>query len=420
MKRPLLPAIAIACFASGFAAERSSAAELRLSLETPRDAQSVAEADGQAFIAGRALVVEPKAEQFDLVVVIDTSRSTAAPSGADVDGDGFLGSNAKGRRLDGTCDDWGDTVMAAQILATRTLLSQLDPGTTRVGIVTFSGDEDPRTPDAVRLAPMTRDYAHLGDVLDYLLGHRPRGKTNIAEAVQVASSELLGSEDARSRPRAGATRVVLLMTDGQPTLPSNRDEARIAVFDAARSAAEAGVRVDTFAIGHEANEDPSVPRALARQTGGVFTAVFSPSELVAHFEKMRLTRLARVDVRNRTAGKDAQHVVLEPDGEFAALVELVDGENIIEIAGRASDGSTARTTRIVHQVRGGRTPALSPRLAKWRTRVLENQLELVRTKRIDLETAQGEEVLEDLAREMEQARKERARAISVSVPPQPK
>jgi len=416
MKRPFLHAVALACLASSVGAVRSFAAELRLSLETPREEQSVAEADGQAFIAGRALVVEPKAEQFDLVVVIDTSRSTAAPSGADVDGDGFIGASRKGRRLDGTCDDWGDTVMAAQILATRTLLSQLDPGTTRVGIVTFSGDEDPKTPDAVRLAPMTRDYAHLGDVLDYLLGHRPRGKTNIAEAVTTAASELLGEKGSRSRARSGATRVVLLMTDGQPTLPDNRDEARVAAFEAADQVAASGVRVDSFAIGFEANEDPSVPKALSRQTGGIFTAVFSPAELVAHFEKIRLTRLATVNVRNRTTAQDADHVVLEPDGGFAALVPLVDGENIIEIAGRASDGSAARTTRVVHQVKGGHTPALSPRLAKWRTRVLENQLALVRTKRIELETAHGDEVLDQLAREMEQARRERERAVTVSVP----
>jgi len=416
MNRSFLPAIAIAGLTWFAPGSQSWAAELRLSLETPREAQSIADSDGEAFVAGRALVVEPRAEQFDLVVVIDTSRSTAAPSGADVDGDGYLGASRQGRRFDGTCDDWGDTVLAAQILATRTLLSQLDPGTTRVGIVTFSGDEDPSTPDAVRLAPMTRDYAHLGDVLDYLLGHRPRGKTNIAEAVTTAASELLGSPGARSRARDGATRIVLLMTDGQPTLPQNRGEARGAALVAAQEAADAGVRVDSFAIGIEANEDPSVPKALADQTGGVFTAVFTPSELVAHFEKMRLTRLARVDVRNRTTRQDASHVVLEPDGGFAALVPLADGENIIEIAGRASDGSTARTTRVVHQIRGGQTPALSPRLAKWRTRVLENQLELVRGRRLELETEHGGEVLEQLAREMEQARRERARALSVHVP----
>jgi hypothetical protein len=350
-----------------------AALDLRVTLFTPLEGALLASSDDRVFVAGRAVTFAPQAERFDLVVVLDTSRSTAAPAGADIDGDGWLGAGRGGRWIDATSDDWGDTVLAAQIYAVRTLLSQLDPQTTRMGIVTFSGDGKPETPDAIRLAPLTHDFTQISRALDYLLTHRPRGYTHIAEGLDAAVGELLG--EGRSRARDGATPVVLLLTDGQPTLPFRTLDENVAhTVAAGRLAAERGIRIDTFPIGEQANQDVRVMGTLAAVSGGRFTPVLQPADLMATFENIQITGLRALRVRNATTSSEAEAVMLEADGRFCAMLSLADGENLLEV--EATDAAGRSTTREVRVRRGegGRPPVLSPRLAKWETRLLENRL----------------------------------------------
>jgi hypothetical protein len=252
-------------------------------------------------------------------------------------------------------------------------MSQLDARTTRVGIVTFSGDGKPETPDAIRLAPLTGDFAQIARALDYLLLHRPMGKTHIAAGLEAAASELLG--EGRSRPRDGATPVILLLTDGQPTLPLGSFDADIDhTIGVGRKLAERGIRIDTFPIGEQANQDVRVTGTLAAVSGGRFTPVVQPADLMATFENIQITGLAMLAVRNLSTGGEAEVVTLEADGRFAAMLPLADGENLIEV--EATDTAGRSTTRRVRVERGpgGRPPVLSPRLAKWQTRLLETRL----------------------------------------------
>lgn len=356
-------------------AESSSdvALGLRVTLFTPLEGALLAGDDDRLFVAGRAVTFAPQAEHFDLVVVLDTSRSTSAPAGADVDGDGWLGSDRGGRWIDVTTDDWGDTVLAAQIYAVRTLISQLDPRTTRVGIVTFSGDGKPETPDAIRLAPLTHEFAQIAKALDYLLVHRPMGKTHIAAGLEAAAGELLG--EGRSRPREAATPVILLLTDGQPTLPFGSLDADVEhTIGVGRRLAERGIRIDTFPIGEQANQDVRVTGTLSAVSGGRFTPVVQPADLLATFENIQIAGLATLEVRNLSTGDAAEAVLLEADGRFAAMLPLADGENLIEVQATDAAGRSATHSVRVARGPGGRPPVLSPRLAKWQTRLLETRL----------------------------------------------
>src|SRR5262245_39609006 len=109
--------------------------DLRIRIEQPDVSSPVADGDGTAFIAGRAVGFLGRSERFDVVIAIDTSRSTAAPAGVDVDRDGTCGVAATGRFSDRMSSDPGDSVLAAQVAAARTLLAQIDPELSRVALV---------------------------------------------------------------------------------------------------------------------------------------------------------------------------------------------------------------------------------------------------------------------------------------------
>jgi hypothetical protein len=376
----------------------------------------IAAADGKALLIGQALAYQARSEHFDLLVAIDISQSAGAPTGGDVDGDGSVGTMRGGYRLFGGSDDAGDSVLAAQLLATRTLVSQLDPATTRVGLVAFAGDDDPRSRDAIPVLPLTSDFKLVGKALDYLRRQTPQGRTNIAAAIDTGVQELLGAGRARSRLRDDATRVLLLMTDGQPTLPYPGDveSNRRWTLDAGRRAQLADVRIDSFAIGVDANQQPSVLESLSAATGGRFTAVLQPAELVSHFEHMRVTSIEEVAVRNRTTGTPAEQLLVESDGRFAAVVDLKEGENVVELTARETGGNTAVRLLMLSLAREGKPPTLYPRWAQARTRMLENELASMREKNIELEAQAAREIREWMRQEAAEAR-ERARSLQIRV-----
>ncbi len=390
MKNGLAVAALVAGIALPARAETPlEAPRARLAIETPRDGDLLAASESTVFVAGRALYGERSADLFDLAIVLDLSKSTDAPCGIDLDEDGYVGTAPQGVFSDGASDDFGDSVLAAEIAAAHALLDQLDPRTTRVSLIAFSGDSDPRTPDARTLVPLGTDYGAAHQALDELLKDWPTGRTNIAAALNLATAELIGTSSAQSRPRPDAVRVILLMTDGQPTLPvpfepeQNVERARVA----ARLAVRAGIRIDTFAIGQEANQDVTTTASLAALSGGRFTPVLQPSELVATFEQLRLADVRAVDVRNLTTGASAEEVLIETDGRFAALVPLADGENQLEVSAQLDDGRLSRRLRVL------RTPDQHPAIleARWvqqRTRLLEQRLHSLRRRELTIEMEQ--------------------------------
>ncbi len=387
-------------------------------VETPESGAKIDSDQALAFVSGRALRLadgNPSSwlQAFEVLIVIDTSASTRAPSGADVDGDGRLGRMPFAqwlpflpRFISLESDDLGDSILAAEVAAARTLLSQLEPDTSRVGIVAFAGDDYSEEPDAFTVVPLTDDYAQVEDALDRLLEMGSAGMTNIPNAIDVAVAELSTFSRRSSDPEYRSRRVVLFMTDGQPTLPvPNRpsENARRALEAAERAALET-VRLHAFGISPESTEQPEVLEALAHLTGGTYTAVRHPRDLVATFSDIRLAEIAEIEIVNRTNHVPAEFTHLAADGSFSGVVELTEGVNQVDVRALSSDGLEAMQTIDVHLLSGAGRQRLTSRLLERRRRLLENRLDEL-----------GEEFRDALAAQMERERAERRREKQLEV-----
>lgn len=305
---------------------RALAVALLIALEVPAAGSTVGGADGLAFVAGRA--TDAATKQLDILLVLDTSESTREPSGADIDGDGK--SEADG--IFGGADP-GDSILAAELAACRALLDQLNPRSTRVGVVAFAGDGNPTTPDARTAAPLTFEYDKVRAELDAIRTVGPKGRTNMVSAINLATIELLGTPSASSSKREGARRVMVFLTDGPPTLPvenSLTQNAKMVIQQAERTA-KFDIRVDTFAFGKEALADPVVMVEMARVTNGVYTPVADLAALGSALAKANFSGVEELAIRNRTTEQPAAKLLRRPDGFFAALVPVRAGANTIEV-----------------------------------------------------------------------------------------
>ncbi|MFI5317112.1 MAG: VWA domain-containing protein [Myxococcota bacterium] len=389
--------------------------ELRLTLDAPTNGAVIGDPTGMAFVSGQALALFGEYQTFDIIFVIDTSDSTAEPSGADIDGNGVIGERrgAKylgvlGRILPLPNDDAGDSVLAAEIAGCRVLLSQLDPRTTRVGVVAFAGDSDALTPDAYTEVPLTTDYVKVGRGLDAIFRRGPAGMTNMVSAVNLATIELLGTQSAYSTKRDGARRVIMFLTDGQPTLPLENSElqnAKMAIQQAVR-AAKFDIRIDTFAIGPDALSEPVVVVEMARVSNGVFTPVRNPKDLRAVFEDVSFSSIERLEIRNKTTGKMADYVVPNPDGSFSALLPMNEGVNVLEAYARSSDGTEGRREVSVTYLAGASAQELSPRMLGQRNRLLENRLLDLQRRNVEIQAEANEDTRKALKVEIEKERKQ--------------
>lgn len=393
-------------------------ARLELSIDSPEPGAVVGDPGGFAFLAGKALAHFGEFQTFDILFVIDVSESTSAPSGADIDGDGKIGQRRGGQTpilgvfgkiFQFSSTDMDDIVLAAEVAAVHTLLQQLDARTTRVGVVSFSGDTDPFTPDATVWVPLTTEYNRIRKGLKEILGDGPFGRTNMVAGVQMGTIELIGSQSAFSRRRDGARRIMIFLTDGQPTLPlegSHNQNARMAIQQAKR-AAKAGVRIDTYAITEEALSRPVVTVEMAEVTQGVFTPVRHPKDLVAVFEDVNFSEIEELTIRNRTTNQPASYTMQNADGTFSALVPMREGMNMVEVYARSTDGTEARRRIPLKFLKGAGTQPLDARQLAQRNRLLENRLLDLRRRSMEIQTERDENVREEL---QEQIARERAAA----------
>jgi hypothetical protein len=377
-------------------------------------------------VAGRARAVAGDLRGFDVVLVIDTSLSTIEPTGADVNGNGIIGSpylGPVGSLFDAAGDDPGDSILAAEVAAARRLLHQLDRRSTRVGLVTFAGEFEPvparflfpgSPPPATTREPLTHEFGRIERALDELLESTPSGVTHMAAGVDQASRELLGKKGARSKPDPNSEKVVLFLTDGQPTLPygpgKDADNVR-AVLEAADRAREHGIRVHTFAIGPEALAGPIATVELAARTQGFFIPVREPGDLVDVVEAVHFPDLQDVVVRSATTGEAARPFHTDAKGSFSGLVAGKAGENRIEIIARADDGTAARREIAVRLDPTAPPIAIPEELADERNALLEVCLAEMRDQRLAAEREQAERVRQELLVEIEREReKARTRA----------
>lgn len=420
MRAWLAAAVALWIAAPAAAADRS---DLLLTIDTPASGSVVGDAQGLTLLSGKALALHGDFQTFDIMFVIDTSHSTAAPSGADIDGDGKVGQRGGdglgsifGKILPLPSSDKGDSILAAEVAALRTLLDQLDPRTTRVGVVAFAGDDDPMTADAWVDVPLTTDFKKIGRALDDVYSRGPQGMTNMMDAIKLATIELIGTSTAFSTRRENSRRIILFMTDGHPTLPlqnAQLQNARMAIDQALR-ARKFDVRIDTYALGEEALSEPVVVVEMAGVTGGVFTPVRRPADLRAVFEQVDFSDIEELAIRNTTTGKGPVQLSQNADGSFSALMKLAEGRNLLEVRARATDGSRGRRQVVVNYTPGADAQVLNASQLAQKNRLLENRLRELRRKNVEIQMEHDEQVRRQLEIEIAEERdKARAKADEV-------
>jgi len=389
-----------------------TSSELLVEVEYPKEGAIVGEAAG-VFVAGRALAVMGEFQRFDVLLVLDTSGSTSEMTGADINGNGIVGQGGLRGLFSPT--DPGDSILAAEVAAARQMLRGLDPRSTRVGLVTFAGDPPgqggmfSRGPRKAALTeePLTSDYARIDRALDDVLDRGPNGMTNMAEGLDLAWVEITGLRGSLSEPDPDSEKVILFFTDGQPTLPYEpffeSDNVR-AVLRAADRAKRMKVKVHSFAIGPEALDGPVAAVEMASRTGGYFTPVRHPADLVEVIENVSLANIDQVTVENLTNGEAASGLLTNADGSFSALVPVEVGHNRIRVTARAHDGLEATTEVTLDYAPGVETVMLPRELMSQRNRLLEQRLVELKRGRIAAEQEVADVARKDLLLEIERER----------------
>jgi len=391
---------------------------LELEIEYPPDGAEVSSTVCGSFVAGRAQATRGAPRSFDVMLVIDTSRSTADPSGTDVNGNGEVGHSrlgGLGAVFGAGISDPGDSILAAEIAAARQVLLGLDPRTTRVGLVAFAGEamgdgsRYSRRRPAFTVEGLTRDYDRVQHGLDDLLASDPEGNTHMAAGVDQATIELLGLRGSYSQTDPNSEKVMFFFTDGQPTLPygpgAEADNVR-AVLRAANRANRGFIKIHSFAIGPDALEGPIAAVEMASRTRGYFTPVRNPGDLVDIVEDVNFAEIQEVTLENAGTHKQAEPFRVTADGSWAGFVQLDPGANAIRAAAVSEDGQSKTSEIHVTHVDGEAAPADLPvELVVQRNRLLEDCLLIAKQLRLDRERERNEEIRRALRLEIERERR---------------
>ena len=356
-------------------------------IESPRPGDRVENRVDQAPIRGTATASGERPSEFDVMIVMDVSGSTADASNVDVDGDGEIGVNPSTELLppgiypEGTrSTDPDDSILEAEAQAARALVKGLDARRVRVGLITFAGDPDPATgqrrsfdqQDAWLEVPLTNDVNQVLQAIEGVLARGPNGATNFAAGVRLGVRELAGLPGARSQPRHDAKKVMLFLTDGSPSFPiglaSVSDPGDIeAAINAASLAKTAGIAINTYALGPMALGSPVAVTEMARVSLGTYTPVRKPGDIIALLQGVSFANIEDVVLANLTTGELSTDVRLSPDGSFSGFVPVREGKNQVRITALASDGA-----------RGTATIELTFARSQLTTREMATELERIR------------------------------------------
>ena len=336
------------------------AAEPKVQILSPVDGTRITQDKNSIFVSGKVARETGRSSNVDIFLVIDVSGSTAMYAGADLgdadqppESSGFsapqiiIGGMSVGKP---PLRNPRNSILASEVAAARRLLLQLNAETTRVGVLTFSEG-------AKLLQPLTQDFDQVRRALSDILRTGPYGGTNMVEGIRMATTELFGL--GTSAKRADAVKVQFLLTDGFPSLPigggkkATPEDSDLAI-NAARLAGRAGIKVHVFALGEEALTYPRAALGIARESGGTYTPVVRPVDVLAVLDNISVVGVDFVQIVNQTTGQKATHLRLAADGFFTSAVPVVEGRNQIEVLARASDGSNGRATITVDYQSGAR------------------------------------------------------------------
>lgn len=377
----------------------AQSAEPAIHILSPQNGSRITQDQNAIFVSGKVARDAGRSENVDIFLVIDISGSTALYAGADL-GDAdqppersgfsapqiFIG----GMSIGGPpLHNPRNSILAAEIAAARRLLLQLNDKTTRVGVLTFSEN-------AKLLQPLTQDFEQVRRVLSDILRAGPYGGTNMVEGIRMATTELFGL--GTSTKRINAIKVQFLLTDGFPSLPigggkrSTPEDTDLAI-NAARLAGKAAIKIHVFALGEEALSYPRAAIGIARASGGTYTPVIRPADVLAVLENISVVGVDYVQVVNQTTGQKASHLRLAADGFFSSAVPVIEGRNQIEVLARASDGTNAHDTITIDYQPGNK-------------KSLELEVFLEKEKKLQLEVDRLGKSSADIQREIERNRQD--------------
>jgi Mg-chelatase subunit ChlD len=297
--------------------------------------QSGAAVEGTPWVTVTGRARGPRVEstsKFDVMLVLDTSGSTAAPSRGVLGSVGWGGIGGGVVRLPRGMVR--DSILGAEVTAALNFLAQVDGVRTRVGVVTFS--EGHGGANALVVQPLTFDLQAVRSALSGVLARGSDGGTDMAAGLRLAVKELLSLDGATSPARPDARKVTLLLTDGYPTLPFGRGGGMEPgdldiTLNAARLAAKGGILVHTFCLGPEALGKPAACTEIARITGGRHHLIETPADIVEILPRTPIARVELLAVRNATTNQMARSLTVGPDGQFTAEVPLAPGENRVVV-----------------------------------------------------------------------------------------
>lgn len=357
-------------------------AEPMVRITSPKDGSHINQDKDIVLVTGKVSTKGVSIPNVDLFFVLDVSASTAHYAGVEFSdkdlpttlGRGRFGgfhTGVFGGALGGgrpVMMDMRSSILAAEIAASGRLLSQLNSKTTRVGLITF-GER------ASLLQPLTHDFKRVEESLAEVFLSGPHGGTHMVGGIRLGIRELSGL--GRSMRRKNTIKVQMLLTDGFPTLPIGRGkEATEAdtelAINAARIAKKTAIKIHVFALGEDALSSPRAAVGIAGMSGGIFTPVVRPADILAVLEKVSVIGVDTVEVFNETTGKRASQIRLASDGFFSSALPMVEGVNRINVRARVSGGGIGKdSVSVVYEPTKKRSLGIEVFMEKERSLSLE-------------------------------------------------
>src|SRR5215467_13358809 len=292
-------------------------AELTVQIRSPKDGSQITQEQAYVLVGGKTAVETGGSGSVDIFLVLDVSGSTAQYSGAEFAEFSQL-PNRYVHLGPGKCPgiakpgsfNLRNSILSAEIVAGRRLLGQLNSETTRIGVITFGEEVWLRQ-------PLTHDFEQVRSALESIYKRGPYGGTNMVDAIRVATDELLGK--GKSEKYLDSIKTLLLLTDGFPTRPIGDCSSADAdsAINAAQLAGKAGINIHVFALGEEALSNPRAAVGIAKESGGTYTAVTRPADVLAVVDKISAVGVDSIQVINETIQQKALQSRLAVDGFFA-------------------------------------------------------------------------------------------------------
>ena len=349
-------------------------------------------------VSGIAKQEDRPSDALDIMFALDKSGSVTRMEGGEVsEPDGFLGL-PQGAPLN---------IYQAQIKACLGFIRRISNSDTfkgndlvRIGLVTFSGPNPsdkklslidvpfsptyrPRHDELIpwmrrdsRVAlPLTGNLAdaRVAFEAEFFDVPDPKSGTDFAAGVTRSLLELVGMNAlltqgvegearARSSQRRESKKVIMFLTDMSPSLPGGNASKGFKVSGwasdlSADVAGILGIQIHAFSWGRIAlafqRKSPKFALTnLAIKSGGLFTQVEHPGELVSKLANVSMSGLYGVEIVNKAALARGDYrraeVELAADGSFSARIPMVeDTLNEVVVTAQVANGKDLKKTLLV-------------------------------------------------------------------------